>query len=113
MRDSHKSRAVITREMSLALGFPLECSIPKDLLNDCLRSRKRGRAVRFPAAWVPALCQVIGSDELQRHLLGERLRSLLAIGEDVAQSARSLKRAQEAVARIMEQGKEKTKAVKR
>jgi hypothetical protein len=65
--------------------------------------------VRFPAAYVPALCQVVGNDDLQRHLLSERLLDLLAIGESVTEAAGSLKRAQEAVARIIEQARQKAK----
>ncbi len=54
----------------------------------------------LPADCVPALCDILGIDALQRQLLSDRLRELLTIGESVTQAAGSLKRAQEAVARI-------------
>jgi len=63
----------------------------------------------LPADCVPALCDILGTDTLQRQLLSERSRELIAIGETVTQAAGSLKRAQEAVAKIVEQGHQKAK----
>jgi len=99
---SGKNRAQIASEMSRILGCPTDRLITKNMLDDCVRSRKTGRVIRFPAAWVAALCEAIGRDGMQRHLLNDRLRGLLMIGENVSESARSLKRAQEAVEKIME-----------
>lgn len=65
------------------------------------------RHARFPATWVKAFCEAVGSDELQRHLLSERLLNLLTVGETVAEAAQSLKRAQEAVAKITESKRSK------
>ena len=113
MKASGKNRAQIASEMSQHLGCPADRPIAKNMLDDCVRSRKKGRMVRFPAAWIPALCQVIGSDRLQRHLLSERLLDLLAIGETMTEAAASLKRAHEAVAAILEQGRQKAKRAKR
>jgi hypothetical protein len=67
-------------------------------------SKKRAR---FPACFVQAFSEVTEDDQLQRHLLSERLLDLLAIGESVAEAAGSLKRAQDAVASIVEQGRGK------
>lgn len=100
MTRSGKNRANIAREMSQALGLPADRTIPKNMLDDCVRSRKKGRMVRFPAAWIPALCQATGSDQLQRHLLSDRLLKLVAIGESVAQAAAALERAREVVEQI-------------
>jgi hypothetical protein len=36
---------------------------------------------RFPAAWIDPLCEILGDDSLQRHLLSEKLRVFLRIGE--------------------------------
>jgi len=105
MKCSRKPRAQIARELSEILGRPADRPVGKNLLDDCVRSRKQGRMIRFPAAWIPALCQVTGSDRLQRHLLSERLLGFLTIGEDVTEAAESLKRAQEAVAKMVEQGR--------
>ncbi|MGC9995273.1 MAG: hypothetical protein ABSE79_08110 [Terriglobia bacterium] len=109
MKSSGKNRAQIARELSGILG---RC-VTKNMLDDCVRSRKKGRMVRFPAAWIPALCQVTGSDEPQRHLLTERLRTLLAVGEKVSASADLLASAQEAVAQIMQLGQQRIKGPKR
>jgi len=105
MKRSGKSRAEIASEMSAILGYPADHAMGKGLLDDCVRSRKKGRMIRFPAAYIPALCQVVGNDELQRHLLSERLLDLLAIGENVTDAAASLKRAQEAVAQLTKRAK--------
>jgi hypothetical protein len=98
MKRSGKNRSQIADEMSRILGRP----VGKNVLDDCVRSRKKGRMVRFPAAWIPAICEATQNDELQRHLLSERLLDFLAIGERVNGAARSLKQAQEAVAKIAE-----------
>ncbi|GEM_PF-966660 len=113
MKRSGKTRAQIAAQLSQVLGCSPERPIRKQMLDDCVRSRKKGRAVRFPAAWIPGLCHILGSDELQRHLLSDRLRELLLVGENVTEAASSLKRAQQAVAKIVEQERQKAKAAKR
>lgn len=113
MKRSGKGRTQIAREMSQILGCPVDRPIAKNMLDDCVRSRKTGRMVRFPAAWIPAISQVTGSDSLQRSLLSERLLDLLAVGEDVKEAESRLKRAQEAVARIATAERQKAKSVKR
>jgi hypothetical protein len=69
----------------------------------------RGSEFSELAAWIPALCQVAGTDLLQRHLLSARLLEFLIIGESVTEASGSLKQAQEAVAKIVEQGHQKAK----
>ena len=54
----------------------------------------------LPADCVPALCDILKTDTLQRQLLSDRLRSLLAVGERVVESAASLQSAQEQIARL-------------
>jgi len=48
MERSRKNREQIAREMGQILGRP----ISKGMLDECVRSRKTGRMVRFPAACV-------------------------------------------------------------
>jgi hypothetical protein len=104
------SRVRIAEEMSRILGR----EIKKGALDDFIRSRKKkGRPFRFPAAWVPALCRVIKNDELQRHLLDERLREFLSIGESIADSPVPLKRAYEAVARLTGEKQPRPRRTKR
>jgi hypothetical protein len=102
MKRSGKGYEQIAREMSEALGLSSDRPIDKGVLADCVRCRRKGRRVRFLAAWVPAFCEVTGSDELQRHLLSERLRGLLAAGESVEKGSDSLKRAVALVERLAE-----------
>jgi hypothetical protein len=113
MKRSGKSRAQIASEMSRVLNCPAERPVRKDFLDDCVRSRKQGRPVRFPAPWIPAICEVTGSDVLQRHLLSQQLLDWLLIGERVVHAEASLKEAHEATARIIAQARLKAKRVKR
>ncbi len=113
MKHSGKTRVQIASEMSRVLGCPPERPIRKDFLDDCVRRRKQGRPVRFPAPWIPALCEVTGSDVLQRHLLSQQLLDCLLVGERVAQGEASLKEAYEATMRIIEQARHKAKRSKR
>lgn len=78
IRRSTKKREQIAAEMTARLGQ----HITERMLNDYTAQSKR--ALRFPAAWVPAFCEIVGSDELQRRLLGPELRKLLELGEKVA-----------------------------
>jgi hypothetical protein len=109
MKRSGLSRAAIAKEISQILGRPVR----KQTFDDFVRSRKKGCPFRFPAAWVPALCQVIKNDELQRHLLSDRLLELLSIGESIADSALPLKRAYEAVTKLAKQKRQSAGRSKR
>lgn len=86
MERSGKGRTQIAAEMSAFLGCPPDHPIRKQTLDDYVRSRKMGRPVRFPAAWIPALCYVTGSDTPQRHLLDDRLLRAIQIGEGILES---------------------------
>ena len=101
IKESGKSRTDIAEKLSVHVGQP----ISQPMLDDwTAESKKRAR---FPACFVQAFSEVTEDDQLQRHLLSERLLDLLAIGESVAEAAGSLKRAQDAVASIVEQGRGK------
>ena len=113
MKRSGKSRAQIASEMSRVLNCPPERPVRKDFLDDCVRSRKQGRPVRFPAPWIPALCEVTGNHELQRRLQSQQELEYVLIGERVYHAAASLKEAYEATARIIEQARHKAKRSKR
>jgi hypothetical protein len=77
LRQSSKSRAQIAEEVSVHVGQ----RISKDMLDDWTAESKK--PARFPAFLIPAFCEITGSDELQRHLLSERLRRVLSVGESV------------------------------
>ena len=77
IRRCGKSRRQIAEEMSALVGPEIE--ITEHMLNSYTAESKRG--ARFPAAFVPAFCEVTGDDELQRLMLGPRLKKLLEIAE--------------------------------
>jgi crotonobetainyl-CoA:carnitine CoA-transferase CaiB-like acyl-CoA transferase len=105
-KNSRKSRANLADELKARTGRKI---LSKRTINDWVGLSKRAR---FPAAYIEAFCEVISDDTVQRHVIGQRLRELLAIGESVTEAAGSLKRAQEAVARIVEQGRREAKTRK-
>lgn len=75
IKDSGMSRTEIAEELSLRVGQP----ISKRMLDDwTAESKKRAR---LPACYVQALCEITNDSRLQRHLLSERLRELLCLGE--------------------------------
>jgi len=92
MKESSSDRAVIAQRMTELLGRPITLSMLADFTRNARLKKKR--QVRFPAAWIPAFCTVTGDDELQRHLLSDRLRSLLAIGEGIEESEKGLEKAE-------------------
>jgi len=68
-------RTEIAEELTLHVGQPTS----KRMLDDwTAESKKRAR---LPACYVEALCEITNDDRLQRHLLSERLRELLRLGE--------------------------------
>lgn len=75
VRRCPKSRVQIAEEMSALAGRP----VTKFMLDSYTSEAHEG--ARFPACLVPIVCQVCGSDDLARLLLGDRLRELLDIGE--------------------------------
>lgn len=93
------------KEIADELGAAVGERITKTRLDDYTATSKPVR--RFPAAWICAFCELTGSDELARCVLPKHLLDLLAIGESVVGAAGSLKRAHEAVSRIIEQPRQK------
>lgn len=77
LKQSSKSRAQIAEEISVHAGQ----RISKRMLDDWTAESKK--PARFPACLVQVFCEVTGNDQLQRHLLSERMRRLLSVGESV------------------------------
>jgi hypothetical protein len=82
LRDCGKSRNWSRDQIAKALSERLGRYVSKGMINDFAASSHTG--ARFPAAWVPAFCEVTGSDRLQRMLLSEELRTCLELGEKAA-----------------------------
>jgi hypothetical protein len=77
LRQSAKSRAQIAEGISVHVGQ----RISKRMLDDWTAESKK--PARFPSCFVQAFCEVTENDQLQRHLLSERLQRLLSVGETV------------------------------
>lgn len=75
IRRSRKSPDQIAEELTIRLGR----GVSKHMV-DNWRSKSKS-AWRLPADAVPALCEILTDDSLQRHLLSERLREDLKLGE--------------------------------
>jgi hypothetical protein len=76
MKDSGKPREQIAGEMSQLIGRTVTAS----MLADFSRNGTKKRQVRFPAAWVPAFCEITGDDSLRYHLMTERQRVSREVG---------------------------------
>ncbi len=61
-------------------GIPISVSD----LNEFTRSPNDGRGKRFPACWLPALCDVLGEFKLREFALSEEQRLCLLIGTALA-----------------------------
>lgn len=103
MKRSGKRRDEIARQMTEALRRLVTGS----MLADFTRNGTKKRQVRFPAGWVCAFCEVVGDDALQRHLMGERLRQLLELGERVSNLGSVLGKMQDELARLTSRGARK------
>jgi hypothetical protein len=77
IRQSNLSRDAIAEKLSLLVAQP----ISKRMLDDWTAGSKK--RARFPACFVQGFCEVVGNDRLQRHLLSDRLRDLLSLGESM------------------------------
>ena len=53
-------------------------------LNECTRTANGGRGKRFPACWLPALCDVLGESELRKYALSDDQRLRLEVGAALA-----------------------------
>ncbi|MGB9485931.1 MAG: hypothetical protein WCD04_07465 [Terriglobia bacterium] len=77
IKQSPMSREQIAEEMSKSLGQPN--LISPNMLNDW--TSEYHKAARFPAFFIKAFCDAIGSDRLQRWAAGPRLRKLIEFAE--------------------------------
>ncbi|MBZ5697903.1 MAG: hypothetical protein LAN18_05090 [Acidobacteriia bacterium] len=98
IRKCPKSRAQIAEELTALTGQRVTA---QSLYGFTSFANKQ---TRFPAEFVEPFCQIVGNDELQRHLLSARLVDLLALGE-VAHSTLS-----EATERALRAGKRRRSA---
>jgi hypothetical protein len=78
MGRSAKGREVIACKMSEILGR----TITRSMLADFTRNATRKRQVRFPAGWVSAFCEAVGSDELALSVIGPELRGIIELREE-------------------------------
>lgn len=60
-----KNREQVCRELTARLGRPISVA----MLNDFTRPSKRG--ARFPAAWIPAFCEVTEDESLLHLIAGD------------------------------------------
>jgi hypothetical protein len=77
IRQSGKKRPQIAEEMSPFVGV----TVTQHMLNDFTAQKKS--AARFPAAFIRAFCQVVGSSAPQRFLCDEEALTLIKLGEHV------------------------------
>ena len=66
-------------EIAVELAQQVRETVTSEMLNGWTSDTKR--RLRFPAAFVPAFCEITGDDQLQRFLIGSRLGRLLSLGE--------------------------------
>jgi hypothetical protein len=78
IKRSGKKRQQIAEEMTAELPGS---RVTMPMLNDFTSLRKS--AARFPAAFVKAFCNVVGSNALQRWLLDDASLRLIEVGEHV------------------------------
>jgi len=78
--------AKVTREKRTQLAEGLctrtRIRVTKHMLDDYASPSKKG--ARLPAFFILPICEITGSDELQRFVLSPRLREMLELGEIVA-----------------------------
>lgn len=77
LRSSGKPRTEIARRMTEALRRPVTVA----MLADFIRSPRKKRGLRFPAAWVPSFCDATGNCNLRRLPLTDEERAALEVGE--------------------------------
>jgi hypothetical protein len=93
IKRSDKKRPQIALEMAALIGVP----VTEHMLNDFTSKSKSG--ARFPAAFVKAFCEVVGSSSLQRFLDDEAALALIQVGEH----ARDCRRLVERIAVLLDQ----------
>jgi hypothetical protein len=75
IKHSGKKRLQIATEMSPLVGVP----VSQFMLDDF--TSRRHRAARFPAAFIKAFCEVVGSRSLYRFLVDEETLALIEVGQ--------------------------------
>ena len=75
IRHCSKSRQQIADELSNRLRL----RVTVHMLNDFTSEGKK--PARFPACFIAPLCEIVGSDDLQRFVMSARLLKLIALGE--------------------------------
>jgi hypothetical protein len=78
IKSSGKTRDEIASKMNDLLGRTITAS----MLADFTRNGTRKRQVRFPAGWVSAFCQSVGSNELALVTMGVELRGVVELREE-------------------------------
>jgi hypothetical protein len=118
---SRKHRREVAQEMKELLGQPVTETMLYEFTRTFTKQRcesvgtvkKERGEVRFPATWVSAFCEVTGSDELARFVMGPRLRELLELGERVSSMGWVLRTMQDEFARLTGSGLQKKAKGKR
>jgi hypothetical protein len=102
-----KSRQNVADELSQRLGRKISVHILHKWVSD-------GKQVwRLPADVVPALCEILGDDTLQRLLLNAPMKEALELGEWVAGSRWILEKVNVSVGRSANRGLQKAKHSRR
>lgn len=85
IRRSPKSREQLAEEMSFLVGRNVTARMLYDFTSDSQVNH------RFPAAWLPALAEVVGDDAPIEVILSKRalLRDLIALGRAVIEEEQS------------------------
>jgi hypothetical protein len=107
IKRSGKTRAEIAAEMTLHTGQ----RISKRMVNDWTAESKK--PARFPAAFVATFCEVTGSDEPQRYLLGARLRELVELGDRTVEWAWAVRKVRKELAKLDGQGQKRSRKTRR
>jgi hypothetical protein len=107
IRSCPLSRVQICEALTRRLGVKV-----KPFMLDSYTAESK-KPARFPAAWVPALCEVTGNNELQRRLLSAGDRQFLDLGERTAEWAWALRKVRAELARLNGEGHRKKRDHKR
>ncbi len=92
-------RHIIAARMTKILGRQDDPITPATFAEFCRKAPGK-RHTRFPAAWVRAFCEAVGSDELARYLLPDFVRRALSASAGIGESREAVTHAQEALGRV-------------
>lgn len=107
IRSCPLSRVQICEALTHRLGVKV-----KPFMLDSYTAESK-KPARFPAAWVPALCEVTGNNELQRRLLSTGDREFLDLGERTAEWAWALQRVRRELAKLEGQRQKRSRKTRR